>query len=68
MKTALQRHINDQQDIACLLSGIIDGLIHLHDGDLSPGAQRALMGVALEMADRLNANLDSTALPEGGAA
>ena len=60
----LRKHVQDQQDACTDLCGVLEALRVLDNDDLAPSAQTTLIGVALEMARKLNDNLDSVALPK----
>lgn len=66
--TPLQRHIQNQQDMAGKLAAVLEALETLNVDGVADNAQTVLIGVARSMAEELNANLDSTAVPKEGAA
>lgn len=66
--SALLKHIQKQQDLACNLSGVIEALHVLDNEKLAPDAVTSLLNVALTLVHDLNRNLDKVSLPEGGEA
>lgn len=66
--TPLENHIQAQQNIASNLQDILEALVTLNSEGLAARAQTVLIGVARQMAEELNANLDSVALPTEGEA
>lgn len=67
-KASLERHIQEQQSLACKLCGNMETLDSRHLDGVAGNAQTILIGVARSMAEQLGANLDSMALPKEGAA
>lgn len=66
--TALLAHIQNQQDLACNLCGVIRAIHILDNKKVAPGAVSALLDVAMALSGDLNCNLDHVSLPDGGAA
>ena len=68
MTPELQKYIQEQQDLACNLCGVIEAIHILDNDNVAPDAVTALVNVAQSLASELNAGLDSVNLPKGGAA
>lgn len=64
----LARHIQEQQDRACKLAGVIEGLAFIDNEVGRNGAVTALLMVAAEIAGDLSSGLDAMNLPLGDAA
>lgn len=62
--SALKKHVQNQQNLACRLSGVLEALESLNLEGVAKSAQTVLMGVARQMAEELNANLDSVSPPD----
>lgn len=62
--SALRKHIQKQQDLACNLGGVIEAIHILDNEKVGPDAVTALLNVAMALIDDLNRNLDLVALPE----
>lgn len=62
-RSALEKHVQNQQNLACKLSGDLEALESLNLEGVAESAQTVLIGVARDMAEELNANLDSASLP-----
>lgn len=67
-KAPLERHVQEQQNLACKLMGVMEALETLNLDGVAENAQTVLIGVARQMAQELNANLDSVNLPKEDAA
>ncbi|SEO13214.1 hypothetical protein SAMN04489859_10377 [Paracoccus alcaliphilus] len=66
--TALEQHIQNQQNRACQLVGVLEAIATLDNEGIAENAVTALIHVALDIAREVNDGLDSAALPKGGAA
>ena len=66
--SALHKHIDQQQSTAVILADVIEAITILTSEELGEGARVSLLVVAGKLANELVDNLDSTALPKGGAA
>lgn len=60
----LRSHVAKAQDQVCTLAALIEGMDILKDHDKGSNALQAIMGIAWEKADALNASLDSVNLPK----
>lgn len=64
MPPALARHIQEQQDRACTLEGVIEAIAFIDNDVGRNSAVTALVGVAGRLAHDLNCALDALALPQ----
>lgn len=62
--SALHEHISNQQTQALRLCGLLEAIATLDNQSLAPDAVSALIQIAVDMAEELNRNLDSVALPK----
>ncbi|RWR08493.1 hypothetical protein [Paenirhodobacter populi] len=66
--STLREHIQNQQNMACNLVGVLEALAILdNEGMGKGGAVTSLISVALVMASDINEGLDTVNLPKGGA-
>lgn len=65
--TTLHKHIQDQQDIATNLCGVLEALSILDNEGCAPGAVTSLVSVARNLAEGLAEGLDIVNLPEDAA-
>lgn len=61
---SLESHIQDQQDRACILEGLLEGLLLLDNEGHGGEAITAIAQVSKEIASEIGANLDSIKLRE----
>lgn len=61
----LRSYIQDVQDRAVLLHGVLCAIGHLDNEDACPGGVTALIEIARDLSDDLQRDLDSVNLPEG---
>lgn len=64
MTPTLARHIQEQQNRACTLEGVIEAIAFIDNDVGRNSAVTALVEVALAMAHDLNCALDAAALPQ----
>ncbi|GAB1378298.1 hypothetical protein [Pararhodobacter aggregans] len=65
--TALLAHIQDHQNNACLLVGVIEALEFLNQCEDAPSnAVTTLLQISADLADGIFNGLDSVNLPRGG--
>lgn len=61
---SLESHIQDQQDRACILEGLLEGLLLLDNEGHGGGAITAIAQISKEIASEIYVSLDSVNLPE----
>lgn len=65
---AMLRHCAKLQTTSLQLCGVIEAIDLLDNEGIGRNAVTCLIGIARSLADEINDQLDSTSLPEGGAA